>query len=301
MAKAVEMNRLKEHLEGKGQKESSIKTNISRVKKVLRELYDTEEPTLKQLKSIHTVLLTHLDTYKTSNAKKTTLMSMIHLMDAYNIQTAPLMKQLKNWTKMCDAESVANTTEDMMEKIEGVDFDAIKETIATTRDVEDRMLKACYTMLCPLRQQDWIGLKLTTKKLQDENHINMKTGKMIIYHHKSDKTHGEKEIDIPVELMKEIKIYKKRNDTDVMFNLSSSAITKRLTKIFGVSSGTLRKAYVSKYASSMNAGDLLKLADTMGHKISTQLISYRKPIKNEKEIDETDNISEYSDEPTISE
>lgn len=298
---------IKEYLRDvKGQKESSVTVNISRTKKVMRELFGTDEPKLTQLKdkNITTNLINHLDTYNTSNAKKTYMMSMIHALDAYGQQTttAQMIKQLKSWTKMCDAESVAKVNDALIEKLENINFDEIRKSVPHTRDGYDRIIKACYTMCVPLRQQDWCNLKISNKPLADENHINLKTGVMTIYHHKSDRTHGTKEIELSKELMEEIKHYKRRYETDVLLPMTSSAISRRMTRLFGCGSGTLRKAYVSQNAPHMKPEELLGLADQMGHKISTQLISYRKQIKakvesEEEEITE-DTISETSDEPT---
>jgi len=299
-AKIVDYDFVANALVETGLRESSAKTYISKMKRILRLVFDTETPTIKQLKKGTTKIIDFVaedGNFLNSNVRKVILMAVSHLYEVYDLPIGMFEKPVKEYTTLADAEAITNTKQDTIDKINTIDFDAIKESVKDIKDPTDRLITAFYSYLPPLRQQDLIGLHIITGKTEDKNpkgkksvtaekernHINLKNNTMYIYEHKTSKVNGTKQIPIPFKLIDEIQRYMKDMKTRVLLPLSSSAFTRRMVKLFGVSTSIFRKAYVSQKAPKMNATELAELSRVLGHRISTQMISYRKNLTNEKQ------------------
>jgi len=303
-AKIINYAVINDELLKKGFKQSSVNTYICKIKRVMRGLFEDMEPKISALKKSHQQVIDYLskDEYKNSNIKKVHLIAISHLFSIYNISTNEFDKQIKDWTTLADAENVANTNEAVNEKIASIDFEAIKANIEITTDPNDRLMMTFYSYLPPLRQQDYCNLITSNKPIKDTNHINMKNRLLVIVNHKTDKIHGEKLIALPDPVIDEIKRYIKMTKSTTLLPFSSSAFTKRMTRLFGCSTSTFRKAYVSQKSPKMNSQELAHLAYIMGHKISTSVMVYRKGIVyGEPELKpDPDTMSETSEE-TINE
>lgn len=290
---SVDYELLKQALVDSGLRESSAGLYESRIKKVLTGVFDDKNPKISKLKKNPKKLIEYVEQsgeFPSANTKKVALMAITHLYQIYDLPITAFENSVKHYTELADAESLTNTKEEDIEKITNIDFDEMKKRVPDIRDPTDRLILAFYSYLPPLRQQDLIDLPVMMTRIQDKkgrpakdkqnakNHVNLKQNKLHIHDHKTSRIHGSKVINIPMKLADEIRHYMKRMDSKKLLPLSSSAFSRRLKKLVGVSSSGLRKAYVSKYAPKMSAEELVELSKIMGHKISTQMLSYRKPI-----------------------
>ena len=299
----ISYQEINEGLQDLGLKESSIKSYVSKMKKVLNGVFGDKSVTKQDLKAAKKKIVDYIsgDDFKNANVRKVTLMAITHLFTLYDLDIDYFEKFVVDWSRLADAESVSNTSPKTIEDIKNIDFDEIKASIPKTKNPTDRLIKAFYAgYIPPLRQQDLIGLKIVENmgltKDKSENVIVMRGNRMIIKDHKTSKHHGAKSIILPSPLMKEVKRYLKALDTDVLFEMSTSAFTRRMIKLFGCSTSTFRKAYVSKMTPSMTAEQRAKTAEIMGHRISTSLVSYTKDLKKDEDENDLKKNESESDE-----
>lgn len=305
-AKTVDYDFVKSALIESGLRESSAKTYINKMRRILRLVFDDVNPTISKLKKNAKTIIDYVaeeDHFLNANVRKVILMSVSHLFQVYDLPIDVFEKPVKEYTSLADAEAITNSGKEMTDKINAIDFDAIKDSIKDETDPTDRLIKAFYSYLPPLRQQDLLNLivinsgKDTSKgrpsKSPERNHINLKNNTMIINDHKTSNTHGSKKIALPFKLVAEIEKYMKSMKTRILFPLSSSGFTRRMTKLFGVSTSIFRKAYVSQKAPKMSPEELKNLAYILGHRLQTQMVSYRKPlIAGEPELEKDEPIDD---------
>ncbi len=285
-----------------GLKDSTAQTYISKIRKVLKGTFGQDAVTKQTLKKGKKKIVDYVssDAYKNANTRKVALMAICHLFTLYDLPVDYFEKYVVDWSRLADAEAVTNTSSKTIEDIKGIDFDAIQASIPDTKDPTDRLIKAFYTMLPPLRQQDLIGLKvfetLAAAKQYKGNVLVLKPARLLIREHKTERSHGEKSIPIPAKLSKEVRRYMKAEDTDVLFPLSTSGFTRRMQRLFGCSTSTFRKAYVTKVAPTLTASERARVAEIMGHRISTSMVSYNKDIKTDPELTPDEPVEEEDDE-----
>lgn len=281
----VKLHDVKAHMLDKGLRESSANTYLSRLRVALNKYFNRENPTLNQLKTKKTKFVeSFLNTEASSNSKKVLLMAIIHLLNTYSLPTQNFELTMKQLSNEADAESLTTKSEETKEAIEKIDFDSVKEKRFEIKDPHNRLLASLYTMLPPLRQQDYSRLLVLKAKPKTvpapANHINLKTKQMVINTHKTSNINGQKIIQLPDELITEIQLYLKTvpkvDGQNILLNMSSSALTRRIASVFGHSSGLLRKAYITQNTPKMTAEELLKTSEVMGHRLSTAQLSYNK-------------------------
>lgn len=170
----------------------------------------------------------------------------------------------------------------------------------TTADIY-YLLLSLYTMLAPLRSQDYTGTKVDPDNNDGINYYDSKNKQLIIRNYKTEKTHGERIIDIPAKLHKIIMDFQKKskgvnNDKWLICRttgtqLESVAINKMFASALGrsgISSSMMRKIYISE---SLDNGIMTKQkrekdAIIMGHSVATQQNVYSRFSKSLKEKDD---------------
>jgi integrase len=308
-SRIVDYDFVKKTLVDTGLRESSAKTYVSNMKRILKMVFETTTPKISLLKKEQKTLIetvSNPDSFKNANVRKVILMSLAHLYEVYDLKIEPFENPTREFTRLADAESVANTTAETIEKIEGIDFDVIKETIQDQKDPTDRLITALYSYLPPLRMEDYINLQVVNPprntqrgrsyKEPEGNHINLKSNNLVLKNYKTSNYHGTRTIAIPFKLAEEIQRYLKSTGNRKLLPLSSSAFNRRMNRLFGASVNTFRKAYVSQFAPKMTAQQLSELSQILGHKISTQMLSYRKNIKNKNDNEQPDENAETDTE-----
>lgn len=298
----IDLDVVKQYMLGKGLRDSSTVTYISRIRNILVKLFENKQLTKIQLNRQKKKILDFIVKGDTSaNNRKVGVMSLSHLLSAYGLDTQFLYSALKQLHEQSDAESLTSNKQEMIDKLKEIDFDDVKSKIDTLESPDHRLIASCWSLIPPLRQQDWTNVSVVTSKPKEQiNHVNLKKKQLIIYDHKTSKTHGTKTIDLPIQLINEIKRYiadpSKKN---TLLPYSSSNMSKKIKQVWGVSTQMIRKAYVSKYTPTMSSDELLKTCNIMGHRISTEVMVYRKNLNTSDELkpDEPvdDSLSETSE------
>ena len=285
--KRVELDEVAAYLTHKGLRQTTIDSYIQKIRRVMKNIYGEEMPKVSDLKKDYKKMMEEIEggNYKNANSKKVHGMGMCHLLECYNVDASKMMTNVKTWTAISQAESVNQTTEEEIDKIMKVDFDKIRAEVKTEQDPTNRLIKAFYSgMIPPVRQQDLLNLRVCLTKDEKEmegNYLNISKGEMVIREHKTKRTHGAKTIKLPKELCDEVRAYMLRHATHTLFPFSTGAFNHRMTRMFGFGCNVLRKAYISKYTPTMSAEQLYECSQAMGHRISTQMVSYRKMIQRE--------------------
>ena len=153
------------------------------------------------------------------------------------------------------------------------------ETIANEKyKLEERILLGLYTLLDPVRN-DYTHMKLYSEdpKLNVGTYfiINDKEKKVVINNHKTDSSYKEIEQYLPDRLASMIVTWFK--DETVMFPITESAMSKRITSLFRRVTGkpitvcALRHSRITYFwKCNPTPKEVKQLAKNMGHSLGTQ-------------------------------
>jgi len=282
------------YLEDRGVKESTVKQHLIQIRRVLKGLYPDKAPTLSQIKRS---LGSAVEWIKAEGnlpnyaSRKNHMTSMYQFYEALDINTKKMMKPFEKIVELAMAERSGGLTGKVKEKFDKVNFKNIKDSIEETEDPEIRLMKVLYSGDMPiLRGQEWRGLKVITakkiaKKSLPENYLHLPSKTLHITEAKSLGGATSKEMDIPSNVIDEIKQYLDKVGGDTLFPaLSASSMTKKMNKELGYSIQALRKRYVSeRVKEGISPEERAKLARLMGHSLFTSVLDYTKPIEDKDE------------------
>jgi len=138
----------------------------------------------------------------------------------------------------------------------------------------------------PPRRNEWAMMMVKNFDKTQDNYMTNKEFVFNKFKTAKYKTEEEKKMEIPEELNKMIKKFRKVSDNDyLLYNHSngkpftSSAFTKMLNKIYGENVGidSIRSVYLTDlYKGIPKLKELEEIADNMGNTISSQLNYYVK-------------------------
>lgn len=286
MSKMVDIDQVREYLNEVGLRQSSIRTILLQIKRVLINVFEDDVITYKMLKKHVNDILDWIDSdaLPNYNSKKQHLNSINHLLKAYDIKNESIEQKLKDYAELSTAEQTQLKPNDKrMNLMDSVDFDEMRERMRKEKNITRKLILALYTLLPPLRQQDYLNLQVFDKAIKSKsklpnNYIDLKNKLLVISQHKTSDSNGAKKIDLPTELITIIRKYIREEETDnKLLPMSSSNFTKYFQRHFkGLSPQVLRKAYVSQYANDMSVEERFALGRIMGHKISTSQLQYNK-------------------------
>jgi len=299
MPSLVDIQNVRDHLAEVGLRPSSIKTMILQINRVLNGVFDTNAPTLKILKRNTNEIMKWIesDALPNYNSRKQHLNSINHLFKTYDIKHEGLEQKIRDYNEMSNAEiTQLGTNEKRVNLIQSVDFEALEEQMRKEKNLTKKLVLALYTLIPPLRQQDYLNLPVfdkapKTKSKRPVNYMDLRNKVLVIGNHKTSDSNGEKIIDLPDELIAIIRKYLRYEESSVILPMTSSNFTKYFQRHFnGLSPQVLRKAFVSQYANGMSVEERFKLGRLMGHKISTSQLQYNKPelVKQSNEQKQTD-------------
>lgn len=282
--KRFDWKTLDEYFETTGLKQSSIASIQTRIKRILSAVFGRKDYSVSELKrSVEKVCdyISKSQDIKSHSSKKTYLFAMTHLYRALNVKYNCIEKQLKETMELAEAERAGQMNEKNKEKFDKVDFEKLKEKAKDETNADLRLIYWLYSSMPPLRGNEWRGTRIVKnmkKGNDEENYVALKEKKLIVNNSKTSKSHGTKEVDLPDDVVKEIKRYIAEKETDILFDdYSASTFTKLLNKHLGYSVQSLRKRYVSENLGKMTPKQRVKLAKIMGHTIMTQQLDYNKP------------------------
>ena len=179
-------------------------------------------------------------------------------------------------------------------------YDKLVKDHPTKKDyILKRFIIICYTLLPPLRNQDWVSCCYAeTDEDKKQNHIDLNTKKMLIFKHKTDRgKNTPKVIDLSDELIEEMRQTKEKlgskwavpKQSDMNSPQSSSGFTHYMNNIFNykygagesreksIGSAVLRRVHCSGLIDkNATAEERNEDARIMGHHSSTANKIYSK-------------------------
>jgi hypothetical protein len=305
------MEELKEKLKNKGLTDSSIKLYFMHLKK----LNGNETPdNLKMLNNPEDIM--KLIENMKDTTKKSYLTSIVSILGCYpdvkklqklrgqyyilvndivekikETPTSELSKtQAENWINWDDVIKVYEEKKtNIMELIKG------KKTITDNVYLKllDFIVLSCYTLIAPRRNSDFMNMRVKYNVLESDskefNYLDLTNNNFIFNVFKTSKQYPETTINIPDDLMANIKLYLKyhplfdktikKNELNIPFLVfpnkeefkNGNTITRILNKIFKKNIGVsmLRHSYLTYKYGAVNE-DKIEDAKNMGHSIETQ-------------------------------
>ena len=284
-------------------KENSLNAYLSNIKRIFKDVFDNEIDIKKFNQFVK--VKKYLDELNPAT-RKNIMTSIIVLLKAYNINKKTLKKyekyfeeivvdfennydnqeksekEKKNWITKDELDKKIN---DLEENINEIDFENLTKTNEDI--IQQHLILKLYSEIPPIRN-DYAQMKVYhNKNIKGENYIDLTNKKIILNNYKTDKTYGEKQIELNNNIIQLIKRWINITGNEYLLinirdknPMTSNGLTKYINKIFKpkkVSTTILRKLYLSeKYPVIHNRKDMKKDAYIMGHSISTQQSIYRK-------------------------
>lgn len=285
-------------------KENSLNAYVSNINKVFKEVFDGDidvkhfNQFIKVRKYVETL---------TPATRKNIIIAIVILLRAY--KSAPGIqakykkyfeelaleyennanKQLKsekdekNWITKAEIDVRLKDLEKQisemdMNNLNRLDKDIIQQHLVVSLYIGEHI---------PPMRNDYAGMRISSDDLKIDNYVNMDSKQIILNQYKTDKTYGQKTIDIPPHIHGLMKRWLKYNESGYLLvnikafdQMTKNGLTKYIYKIFKprkVSTTILRKVYLStKYPVIYNRKDMKDDAYVMGHSIDTQQGVYTK-------------------------
>jgi len=209
------------------------------------------------------------------------------------IYREPNEKEQENFMSMEDLQCVyiklKNEIQIIFDKNDK-NFDLLKKKYNFLNLFQRYLVCALYTQYPPLRGQDYYNTKFVRDdegfvKWKEENIYDLRTGTLLIRHHKTENALGTKILKMPQVIVEICKDWSCINETEnFLFNtknsnpLSQQAFTALLNRTFSpykVSSSMLRKIYISWFLNqNPSVEERKRTAKIMGHQIALQEFVY---------------------------
>lgn len=286
--KRFDWKTLEDYFDKTNLSESSKTSTETKIRHVLANVFGKKEYSIAELKSsgpkvCEFIMSDHVRHY---TSKKTYMFAMRHLYKALNVKHDCIDTELKGVIDMAEAERVGDFTGKKREAFDSVNFNEMKQKAADETDPDLRLMLWLYSSLPPLRGNEYRQTKVVASKAKAtddaQNYIALKDKLLIVNNSKTSKSHGAKEVELPDEIIREVKRYVNEKKTDVLFDdFNSVRFTKFLQKNLGYSVQALRKRFVSENFKHMTPAERVKLAKIMGHTIQTAMLDYNKPITDD--------------------
>lgn len=210
-------------------KDETIKTYLLSIKKISKEMFNSESPKVKYIKNFDNIqkYVKEMPSLASQKSMITAFLVIAkvyqrhlgkHVVELYSefhkelskkqeesyIDNDKTEREEKNWITM---EEILETIDKLKEEIEGWNPNHSKRRLADK--VQQHLVLCLYTMLPPLRN-DYSLVKIV-KDLDFEkneenidknfNYINISTSTILLCRYKTDKVYGIKKIEIPKKLL----------------------------------------------------------------------------------------------------
>jgi len=277
-------------------KDATINTYLQGIKKISKELFDSEKPSIQYFKGYEDVKKYVLE-MKSLASQKNMVTCILVLVKAFRkemgdalIETyADLHKELskkqeesyldnnktereeKNWTTR---EEITNKIKSLQTEIDNWDTKKSKRKLADK--IQQHLVLSLYTLLPPLRN-DYALVKIikdpefeTDEEQIDKscNYINLATSKLLLCKYKTDKVYGIKKIEIPESLLEVIVNWEKVKKD--IFEIPHDFMIINTTNLKNMTPNSLTK-YINKIFSPK------KISTTLLRKI---YLSEKYPVVN---------------------
>jgi hypothetical protein len=287
-------------------KDNTIEGYARRIRIIYQE-YGDDKTLIEYFSDKETVIKNVEEKYKKNTTFSAVIMSIIIYLKAvkasdklvdYYAEKFIKVKNEINELNICNKKSDKEkenwiTQAELKEKI-----DQLKSSLADEKNIFDifqqYMVLNLYFLIMPLRN-DYARVKVFSKFNSScpGNQIALDKKQLILNEYKTFKFYGEKNIDLPDELVDIIsewivireKIHPELKDRkELLFNLKLTPmnqvnLTMYLNKIFGkkISSSMLRKSFLSeKFPVNETYQEMEQIAQSMCHSIKEQQTTYRK-------------------------
>jgi len=310
----------KEIAESKGQsiKRKSFVQQFTKVEN-LHKLYTGDDTNcsdfewVRDTKKVHNFIKKY-KAWKTPNSKNgqlQALSSILKVLDGYEEEYKYYSNASKAGRKAIDKTSESSTLTDK-EKKNILPWSELKDLYKSVTDRRDKALVGIYTLIPPRRVEDisLIKIKFTPRKYKgalDKNfnylmvsRSTKKPTKLIFNRYKTEKTFNIQDFKVPVKLATILQKYitdYDYDDDDILFGTKKggvqsgfSAVVARTFKKYtnkAVSANLIRHSFISDFLDKpkLSLGQRKKVANAMGHSISTQLKYSRVDIESLAEDD----------------
>jgi hypothetical protein len=174
----------------------------------------------------------------------------------------------------CNAEVTAKESDEMGL----IDFDKMKQQVTTLPIGRKRIISALYSMLPPLRGEEYLQTKIfesVSEEITSYNYVDINRKLLVVNYYKTVNQYGQKRIVLPEELVQEINLYFAAGN-NVLLDLTTTGFSSWMMRHFGFSSQSLRKKYVTENFHKLTGKEKNELAKIMGHSAITQYVDYCK-------------------------
>ena len=302
------MDSLKKKLEATGIAQNTVTSHICNLNRIAnngllndqRKYENKGDP--KILKNSNQVMAYINSNSVSLNVKKTLLNSVIRICKVTYPKSTKLIETYeKEFQKIADRSEKARTFAKPNEKEQqnklSIDdlieirnqYEEVLEDKYTTNDYK-YVLLCLYTMMPPLRTNEWIDTQIFEKeppKTYTSNFINLQTGKMHIRESKTKRFFGERIFDLPKDLLDVLKNNLIKSGSNLVlpkiYNLHDKTTESNVAHVFNtivgkkLSTQMLRKIYVSEMIDNgVNKKERLRVAYIMGHSPKTAFHMYSK-------------------------
>jgi integrase len=298
-------------------KESTIKNYLRNIRKISKELFNSDKPSIMYFMD-HESVLDYIDRIANPFSRKTICTSILVLLGSnkefsdeiklkyseYHAKLSLLHDKIYNENvKSNKEESNWITREEIYELIKKLKSKTNNKNL-TPRQIVDtyqqHLVLNLYTQLPPIRN-DYADVKIVQNSFDEKcidtnyNYIVIDEKILVLCNYKTAKYYGTKKIPLPDPLMELIIEYQKIKkdllgysgdflliNTTNKTQMNTNTLTKYLNKIFSpkkVSSTILRKVYLSeKYPITYSMSEMQADAAVMGHNIAIARQVYTKKL-----------------------
>jgi hypothetical protein len=269
--------------------ENTIKTYCSTLSSLYRKL--DGDNGIKFFESNKKDILKHIDGLTSNQSKKTTLSALYIITEDkdYHAKMLHYANEVNNSYKeqKTDPDRLKNLpTLDQLKEKYNIYKSNLKKNPTIENWIDYLIVALTSTALMPPRRNEWAMMKVSNINKVTDNYLTNKEFVFNKFKTAKYKTEDEKKMEIPDELNKMIKKFKKVSDNEyLIYNpsngkpFSSSAFTKKLNKIYGENVGidSIRSVYLTDlYKGIPKLKELEEIADNMGNTINSQLKYYVK-------------------------
>jgi integrase len=270
--------------------DNTIKTYKSSIITLFKNIYDTERFSVKKLEDYEKIS-EYVHTLSAVYAK-ITLLAIIRLIK--NKILIERYKELSRHYKKIDDDKRIKANSNAQEVENYIKWSDILELRETYKREDDTslgyLILSLYTYIPPQRGQvfynGYIFYNPDDNYVLNNNVIDLNRRVLIINEYKTKKTYGTNVLNLPVTLIGILKEWVESNGEGLLLKskkgnqLKQPEFTQLLYKIFNkkISTDMIRKIYVSHIISSktLTGAERKKLANDMGHSLSTQEFIYNK-------------------------
>lgn len=270
-------------------RDSSIKTFITVIKRVLKGINGNDHFDLKTLLD-YTTVKNFLETVPNIDVRRNMANTIAAIIKAGGYSESYYDKYIKLrdvYSKEGKIKVIPRNITSNVITLEDVAQKAAK--YANSNKYRDRLKNIClllYSLVPALRLEDWTSLRVnrasSSKSIDTnlENYINLTTGTVSFTHYKTSDSHGLRTFKLPSTVIKALKEWVTLSNGDYLLTKEDGSKLETndllyILKAEGLSASELRKTYISESVPDMTMKQRHKLANIMGHSIETQEFTYR--------------------------